>query len=166
MPLTPRRSLALAALLVLAFTGSSHALDVGVNLGGIDLGVSVGGSGVGLDVGVGGADVGVGVGQGGGLGVGLDVDLDGDGVPETNANGGSIEQLEQEGALRAVRANRALPLEDILLRARLVADGEIIDAQLIEVNRILVYEIKVLGKGGDVSQLYFYARSGALVEPR
>jgi uncharacterized membrane protein YkoI len=62
-----------------------------------------------------------------------------------------------------VKSNRALPLEDILTRARLVANGEIIDAQLIQVRRILLYEIKVLGRSGDVSELYFYARSGALV---
>lgn len=168
MLLTPRRSLALAALLLLAPTGGSRALDLGVDLGGIDLGVSVGNGGIGVGVGIGETDVTVGVGvggnSGGGLGVDLDVDLDGDGVPETNANGGSI--LGQDGALRAVRSNRALPLEDILLRARLVADGEIIDAQLIEVSRILLYEIKVLGKRGDVRRLYFYARSGALVEQR
>lgn len=171
MPLTPRRFLVLAALLAFAPTDSSHALDLGVDLGGIDLGVSVGSDGIGLDLGVGGADVSVGVGGGGrggagGLGVDLNVDLDGDGIPETNANGQSINKLGQEGALRAVRSNRALPLEDILLRARLVADGEIIDAQLIEVSRILLYEIKVLGKRGDVRKIYFYARSGGLVEQR
>lgn len=176
MPLTPRRFLVLAALLAFAPMGSSHALDLGVDLGGIDLGVSVGSDGIGVDLGVGGADVSVGVGGGGrggggrggagGLGVDLNVDLDGDGIPETNANGQSINKLGQEGALRAVRSNRALPLEDILLRARLVADGEIIDAQLIEVSRILLYEIKVLGKRGDVRKIYFYARSGGLVEQR
>lgn len=169
MPLNPRFSiLALGAVLLLASSAGAQALDLGVSVGGVDVGVSVGGdSGVGVDVGVGDADVGVGVGgSDGGLGVDLDVDLDGDGVPDTNSSGASIQQLGQEGALQAVKSNRALPLEDILTRARLVTDGEIIDAQLIQVRRILLYEIKVLGKAGDVSELYFYARSGALVAPR
>ncbi len=161
--------LAIGAALILASTPGANALDLGVNLGGLDLDVSVGGdSGVGVDVGVGDADVNVGVGGDDGLSLG--VDLDGDGIPETGTegltDGLNIQPLEQEGALQAVQSNRALPLEDILTRARLVADGEIIDAQLIQVRRILLYEIKVLGKAGDVSELYFYARSGALVAPK
>lgn len=166
MPLNSRTAiLALGAVLVLASSAGAKALDLGVSVGGVNVGVSVGGdSGVGVDVGVGGADVGVDIGgSGGGLGVDLDVDLDGDGVPDTNSAGAGIQQLGQEGALQAVKSNRALPLEDILTRARLVAEGEIIDAQLIQVRRILLYEIKVLGTSGDVSELYFYARSGALV---
>lgn len=154
MPLTLRASttLALGAVLVLASTAGANALDLGVSAGGIDVGVSVGGeSGVGVDIG------------GGGLGVDIDVDLDGDGVPDTSSSGAGVQRLGQEGALQAVKSNRALPLEDILTRARLVAHGEIIDAQLIQVRRILLYEIKVLGRSGDVSELYFYARSGALV---
>ncbi len=169
MPLKRQRSLpALGTLLFLASATGATALDLGVSVGGIDLGVSVGGdSAIGVGVGVGDANVGVGIGGGdGGLGVDLDVDLDGDGVPETSSGGQNVQPLGQEGALQAVKSKRALPLEDILSRARLVAEGEIIDAQLIQVRRILLYEIKVLGKSGDVRELYFYARSGALVEPR
>jgi len=162
MPINSRGSiLALGVVFQLAAAAGAQALDLGVSVGGVDVGVSVGGdSGLGVDVGVG-----VG-GEDGGLGIDLDVDLDGDGIPETSSGGAGVQPLGQEGALQAVKANRALPLEDILTRARLVADGEIIDAQLIQVRRILVYEIKVLGKSGDVNELYFYARSGALVAPR
>lgn len=160
--------LVLGAVLLLASSAGAQALDLGVSVGGANAGVTVGGdSGVGVDVGVGGADVGVDIGgSNGGLGVDLDIDLDGDGVPDTNSAGAGIQQLGQEGALQAVKSNRALPLEDILTRARLVAEGEVIDAQLIQVRRILLYEIKVLGKAGDVRELYFYARSGALVAPK
>lgn len=159
MPLNILRStLASGALLLfLAVAGGAQALDLGVSVGGVDVGVSAGD---------GGASVGVDLGGDGGLGVDLDVDLDGDGAPDTDAAGQNIQPLGQEGALRAVQANRALPLADILSRARLLAEGEIIDAQLIEVRRILVYQIKVLGKSGDVSELYFYARSGAPVAPK
>ena len=158
MPLNILRStLASGALLLfLASAGGAQALDLGVSVGGVDVGVSASD---------GGASVGVGIGDGG-LGVDLDVDLDGDGAPDTDAAGQGIQPLGQEGALKAVQANRALPLADILSRARLLAEGEIIDAQLIEVRRILVYQIKVLGKSGDVSELYFYARSGAPVAPK
>ena len=170
MPLTLSPPLlALGAVLLMASVTSAKALDLGVSVGGVDVGVSVGGGGgAGVDVEVGNADVNVGVGGdgSGGLGVDLDVDLDGDGVPETSSGGQGIQPLGQEGALKAVQSNRALPLADILTRARLVAEGEIIDAQLIEVRRILVYEIKVLGRSGDVRELYFYARSGALVAPK
>jgi len=168
MPLKLRCStLLLGTAMLLASAAGARALDIGVNLGGVGVGVSVGGdSGIGVDVGVGDTDVNVGVGGSDGLGVDLNVDLDGDGVPETSTSGVAVQPLGQEGALRAVQSNRALPLEDILTRARLVAEGEIIDAQLIQVRRILVYQIKVLGKSGDVSELYFYARSGALVTPK
>ena len=164
MPLKPRSSiLLLGTIMLLASSAGAKASDLGVSVGGIDVGVSVGGdSGVGVGVG----DVNVGVGGSDGLGVDLNVDLDGDGVPETSTNGLAVQPLGQEGALKAVQSNRALPLEDILTRARLVAEGEIIDAQLIQVRRILVYQIKVLGKSGDVQELYFYARSGALVTPK
>ena len=72
--------------------------------------------------------------------------------------------LSQEAALQAVRRGRALPLDEIMLRASLITDGDIIDAQLIDVQDVLLYELKVLGKGGRVSDLYFYARSGLPVE--
>ena len=68
--------------------------------------------------------------------------------------------LGQSSALDAVRTHRALPLEDIMLRAKLMTDGEIIDAQLVAIQEVLLYEIKVLGKSGDVSELYFFARTG------
>lgn len=157
MSLTVRVSImAAGAVLLLASTAGAKALDLGVSVGGIDVGVG-GDSGVSVDIG--GSD-------GGGLGIDLAVDLDGDGVVDTNSSGADIQQLGQEGALQAVKSSRALPLEDILTRARLVAEGEIIDAQLIQVRRILLYKIRVLGASGDVRELYFYARSGALVTPK
>src|SRR6218665_1976453 len=174
MPLKLRSLIpAFGAALILASSPGTQALDLGLSVGGIDVGVSVGGdSVVGVDVGVGDADVSVGVGGSDGVsvdvGVGdnellsIGVDLDGDGIPETGTEDLDL-QLGQEGALKAVQSKRALPLEDILTRARLIADGEIIDAQLIQMDGILVYEIKVLGASGDVSDLYFYARSGGLV---
>jgi len=130
-------------------------LGIDIDLGGVGVDVDVGGdSGVGVGVDLGGTGVGVDLGggsdSGGSTGLGLD-----------SADGLT---LNQEQALAAVRGKRALPLEEILLRAKLLTDGDIIDAQLIAVQDILLYELKVLGKAGDVSELYFYARSGLPVE--
>ncbi len=51
-----------------------------------------------------------------------------------------------------------------MLRAQLLTDGEIIDAQLVALQEVLLYEIKVLGKSGDVSELYFFARTGEFLD--
>jgi hypothetical protein len=158
MPKTRIATLALGAAL-LASSPAAHALDLGASIGGVEVGVSVGGeSGVGVDIDLGGSGSG-----GSGVDIGIGSGSDGAGATPGEP---VVRPLGQEGALQAVKANRALPLEDIMTRARLVAEGEIIDAQLMQVRSILVYEIKVLGRSGDVSKLYFYARSGALVAPR
>lgn len=121
----------------------AQGLDLGLDLGGlgsVDLGVG-GDSGLGLDVELGGS--------GGGLGLSLDTV----GPP-----------LGQKAALQAVRNRQALPLEDIMLRAKLITDGEVIDAQLVSLQEVLLYEIKVLGTSGDVSELYFFARTGEFLD--
>ncbi len=152
MRLLRATAIAVGTVALLAAAPVARALAVGASISGVGGGVSVGGgSGVGVEVDIGDDGIELDLGPGGGAG-----------VPGTAV----VRPLGQEGALEAVKANRALPLEDILIRARLVAEGEIIDAQLIQVRSILVYEIKVLGRTGEVSMLYFYARSGALVAPR
>jgi hypothetical protein len=131
-------------------------IGIGVDLGGVGVDVDVGGdSGIGLDVDLGDEDT------------GLDVNLGGSG---SSTSGTGLDQsldsltLTQEQALAAVKNRKALPLEEILLRAQLMTDGDIIDAQLIAVQDVLLYELKVLGKAGDVSELYFYALSGLPVD--
>jgi uncharacterized membrane protein YkoI len=147
-------AIAVAALTSLSAPSSAVALDLGIDLGGlgsVDVGVG-GDSGLDVDVDLGGSDSGVDVDLGGGDS-GLDLDSGDDGLA-----------LGQDQASEAVKNHKALPLEDILLRAKLLTDGDIIDAQLIAVQDILLYELKVLGKAGDVSELYFYARSGLPVQ--
>lgn len=152
-------ALAVAALASLPLASGAMALDLGVDLGGlgsVDVGVG-GDSGLDVDVDLGGSD----------SGVGVDVDLGGSGGSDSGldlTSGDDGLTLGQDQASEAVRNHKALPLEDILLRAKLMTDGDIIDAQLIAVQDILLYELKVLGKAGDVSELYFYARSGVPVE--
>jgi len=154
--------LALFLALVAPVPAAAQGLGLDLELGG-DEGASVnlnigGESALGLDVNVGGdgdgdGGLGLDLNLGGRSGGRLDFDLDAGG-------GGDTLALGQKQASEAVRRGRALPLEDILLRARLLTDGDIIDAQLIAVQDVLLYEVKVLGKAGDVSELYFYARSG------
>lgn len=71
---------------------------------------------------------------------------------------------EQEAALAAVKSQHALSLDKIYAAARQYANGDIIDAQLVTVRGFLLYDLKVLDTKGDVSDLYFYAQSGKIVE--
>lgn len=127
-------------------------LDLG-GLGSVDVGVG-GDSGLDLDVDLG-DDSGLGVdldlGGSGGTGLGLDLDTAG-------------QPLGQKAALQAVRSGKALPMEEIMLRAQLLTDGEIIDAQLVSLQDVLLYEIKALGKSGEVSELYFLAQTGEYLD--
>ncbi len=148
----------LALLFSLALLAISPAkaqgLGLDIDLGGIDIDLNVGGgSGLGLDVGVG--------------DTGLELNLGGAGrgdVDALDAALGAPMTLSQEAALQAVRSRRAMPLDEVMLRAQLIADGEIIDAELIAVRNVLLYAFKVLNRAGRVSELYFYARSGMPVE--
>lgn len=119
------------------------------------------------------AQVGISVGVGGGPGAGVEV---GSGAPSVSVSvgGGGTdgeaataippdETLSQDDALAAVANRRAVPLEQIMVAAARLTDGEIIDAQLITVRGFLLYELKVLETTGDVVELYFYARSGQVV---
>lgn len=161
--------LCLLAALLLAAPASAYAQDLGV--GGsvdVDVGADVG-AGVDVDAEAdvdNGVDVGVDVGETGtGTDAGIDVDSPigvGVAAPDPQAPAGATGN-EQELALDAVRSARALPLDQILAAARRHTSGEIIDARLIELRGFLLYELKVIEAGGDVADLYFYARSGEIV---
>lgn len=135
----------------------SHAMaqiGLGLDLGGLgSVDVGVGGeSGLDLDVDLGGDD----------SGLGLDLELGGSGGGLGLETAGR--PLGQKAALQAVRSGQALPLEEIMLRAKLLTDGEIIDAQLVSLQDVLLYELKALGKSGEVSELYFFARTGEFLD--
>lgn len=72
--------------------------------------------------------------------------------------------LDQSAVLNAVNTHKALPLAEIMARARLTVQGDIVDAQLIAVRGFLLYALKVVETDGDVSDIYFYARSGEPVQ--
>lgn len=134
------------------------AQGLGLNLGGIS--VNIGGGGV--SVGVGGT--GVSVGSSG-------VSIGGTGNSGAGSSGQSDSsdqavELSQQAAVDAVGSKRALPLDVILAKAHGLTSGEVIDAKLISYRSFLLYDLKVLATTGDVSELYFYARSGEQVQTR
>lgn len=82
---------------------------------------------------------------------------------------GEISALNTESqgiALRAVQSGAAVPLDTIVQGLADRAAGQLIDAQLIEVNGFLLYSIKVMSPTGRVSTQYFYARTGLAVVVR
>lgn len=144
-------ALLLAAPVLLLGPVSARAQSLGVSVGGGDVGVSVGSGDAGL--------------SGGGVNGG---GSDGGGERGSGGLTSSPDALtgtgnEQELALDAVRSARALPLDQIVAAARHHTSGEVIDARLIELRGFLLYELKVIEPGGDVANLYFYARSGEIV---
>jgi hypothetical protein len=147
---------ALAALVVAM--QPAYAQGLGIHLGGINIGI--GGSNGGIGVSVGGTGVSVGS---NGIVVG------GTGEAAGGATGtgtGDVVEFSQQASVDAVHDQRALPLDVILARARAVTSGQIIDARLIGYRNFLLYDLKVLATTGDVSELYFYARSGVQVQTR
>jgi hypothetical protein len=121
--------------------------------------------GISVDVGVGGG-VSVGSGDPGGPGGSV-----GESLEPPNAGLGledvrplaTDKPLSQDAALEAVRSKRAVPLAPIVegLRAERL---QVVDAQLLSLRGILVYELRTIGDTGEVSEIYFYARSGKRVE--
>jgi len=170
-----RRYLGLAAILAAFVASPVWAQGLGIHLGGIN--VNIGGSG-GVGVSVGGTGVSVGgngisVNTPGSTGSGVIDDL----LGTSNSSGvvnnlfgtstsGDVIELSQQAAVDAVHSQRALPLDAILARARAVTNGQVINARLIGYRNFLLYDLKVLGTTGDVSELYFYARSGVQVQTR
>lgn len=140
----------LALLPWMALADTAHAqisLNLGVDLGSSGGAVSVGGSVEAATGGAAASDPGSAPATG---------RSEPDQTPE-------IVTLGPDGALAAVKAGRAVPLEMIMTAARLDGGVEVIDAQLISVRGTLVYELKVIDQDGDVSERYFYARSGERV---
>jgi hypothetical protein len=145
-------------------------LSVGIGGGGVSVETGGGDGGGGVSLGVGGSDgLNVGLGTEGldldpGLGIDLDANYQGDDNGSGGAGGDAGVALSQEQTLDAVRKKRAVPLAPIVTSIK-QANVEVIDAQLLSVRGILVYQLRVIGEGGSVSELYFYARTGKQVLP-
>lgn len=100
---------------------------------------------------------------------------DSEGDPE-GSNGGQQSDFDESrrdgaddafdgpnGALKAVQADRALPLDGIVAIARHLTNGQIVDTRLHPVRGVLQYELKVLEINNDVRRYSFNARTGKLI---
>ncbi|MHA6692709.1 PepSY domain-containing protein [Devosia sp. A449] len=83
------------------------------------------------------------------------------GAPVTaGQGGGAIEELSESEVLAAVEARRAVSLSTILPDIRTRTGGEVINAQLQQAGKFLLYAVTVLTPTGKVATEYYYARSG------
>ena len=69
-----------------------------------------------------------------------------------------------ELALDPSKVKNLLPLEQIIVKARLVHDGQLIEAELKERHGIDIYETEILDDGGRVWEMHFNARTGKLMQ--
>jgi len=81
--------------------------------------------------------------------------------PATGQNG--TIHYTQDHARDAVSAGKAVSLASLLPDLQERAGGEVIDAELLNIQNILVYSIKVLRPNGRVTQEYYYAQSGRFI---
>ena len=78
-----------------------------------------------------------------------------------NANSSNAPaKADEDLALEALRAEDAVSLKQILASVRRDEPGRVIDAQLLSLDGVLVYEVKVLSQDGRVSRIYYDAGSG------
>jgi len=82
------------------------------------------------------------------------------GGANANSSSNAPAKADKDLALDAVRAEDAVPLQQILQSVRQSTTDKVIDAQLFSVDGVLVYEVKVLAPGGRVSVFHYYAGSG------
>lgn len=76
---------------------------------------------------------------------------------------GGVVSLTPDQALEAVRSRRAAPLAVLAETVAQRGEGEIIDADLLQVGEMLVYAIKVLNQDGKLSIQYYFARTGRYI---
>lgn len=97
--------------------------------------------------------------QGGGAAESNSDSSDDEGDPDDEFDG-------PNGALEAVQADQALPLDGIVAIARHLTDGQIVDTRLHPVKGVLQYELKVLETNNEVRRYSFNARTGKLIKVR
>tara|TARA_R110000868_G_scaffold102521_3_gene282333 strand:+ start:1691 stop:2287 length:597 start_codon:yes stop_codon:yes gene_type:complete len=81
----------------------------------------------------------------------------------SNRQNGIIVTLSPDETLEAVRSRQAATLAEIAKSVKRRAGGDIIDANLLQVGRMLIYAVKVLDQSGQLSIQYYYARSGRYI---
>jgi uncharacterized membrane protein YkoI len=79
-------------------------------------------------------------------------------------NEGDDEVHEHEAVRGMVGQGDILPLEQILQNARQHRAGRVLEIELEDKSGELVYEVEILDDNGEVWEMKFDARSGALLE--
>lgn len=69
-------------------------------------------------------------------------------------------------ARELVKQGEILPLEDIIVQARALHGGRILEVELEQKHHHLVYEIELITDEGIVWELYFNARTGQLIKSK
>lgn len=81
--------------------------------------------------------------------------------PDGNGPPGQGETAtEQDDAQRAVERHEALPLARIVAVAETRSDGHVINARLVRIDGVLLYQLTLLDDGGRSWREYYYARTG------
>ena len=76
----------------------------------------------------------------------------------------ALADSDHDRARRAVEEGRILPLKDILAKAEASHPGQLLEAELEDEKDRLMYELKILMKGGRVIELLYDAGSGDLMK--
>jgi hypothetical protein len=74
-----------------------------------------------------------------------------------------IDTLSADQVRSAVESRQALPLSSFSDAIRQRGGGDMVDANLLRVDNMLVYAIKVLNPAGRLTIEYFHARSGVYI---
>jgi uncharacterized membrane protein YkoI len=77
---------------------------------------------------------------------------------------GDRKSKEHDAIRGALQRGEVLPLSKILAIAAQRVPGDIIEVELEDEERVLVYEIKILTDGGRVREIKIDARTGAVIE--
>lgn len=89
---------------------------------------------------------------------------DGDAGDTGASDGGEDKEDDHDDALRAVNANNAIPLKQVLLQFAREFDGTVVDVTMIRSTDVLRYRVKFIDPAGRVRRAYFDAVTGALVQ--
>jgi uncharacterized membrane protein YkoI len=77
---------------------------------------------------------------------------------------GDKKAKEHDAIRSALQRGEVLPLSKILAIASQRVPGDVIEVELEDEERVLVYEIKILTDGGRVREIKIDARTGAVLE--
>jgi uncharacterized membrane protein YkoI len=78
---------------------------------------------------------------------------------------GARADRDHDRAWEAVQRGEIVPLARVLARVRRDLPGELLEVELEDEHGLLIYEVKVLGPGGRISEVLYDARSGEPLEP-